>query len=130
MWYVLLIAFLYFLKDERDKSRTNFEGTVAYRILPFDFINKHKKWFTNNNWDDTNLFFVDPKNKYEWDNFIVKNVLTFLNDYWKFCEFFLMLAVCFMGAMLSGYWWLTLPYFIIFGTLHSISDGSFFRRKT
>jgi hypothetical protein len=123
----LIMLLIFILKHERDTSRTNFSKSIASKILPESFLAKHKKWFTNNNWDDTNLFVVDPNNKYEWDNFIVKNVLTFLNDYWKWNEFWLMLIVSYGFAVLAGYWWLMFPYFIVGGGIHSLFDGSLFR---
>lgn len=128
LWLVI-----YSLKHDRDTCRTNFSKSLAYIFVPDNYLDKHNDWFTMNLWtpesyQEHKLFklpFVSEKT--EW--FLAKNVLTFLNDYWKFCEFWLMMIVCMLLAHLIGTLWLTIPFFVIGGLLHSFVDGSLFRRN-
>ena len=94
---ILLYFAIVILKHDRDTSRTNFNVSVANDLLHQYFIKKHYTWFTGNLWKEEDyqqhklitIPFVSKKT--EW--FLVKNVITFLNDYWKFCEFWLMMIV-------------------------------------
>jgi len=126
LWFLVFL-----LKHDRDASRTNWKVSLASKIISKSYFDKHKLWFTGNLWTPElyyanrlfKIFFLP--NKWEW--FLVKNVITFLNDYWKFTDFFMMAIVSFTLAWFSGYWWLMFPMFVVGGGLHSLFDGSLFR---
>lgn len=123
--------FIYLLDNEKDMCRTNYENSLTYKLLPTNFYLNHIGWFTQNLWkqeyyEKDRLFKLPLPVEWEW--FLVKNVLTFLNDYWKFCKFFKMMLVCYLLAYFTGYIWLMLPFFAIGGGLHSLIDGSLFRK--
>lgn len=129
---IVLWFLAYLFKHDRDASRTNWNVSLASQLISQSYFDNHRLWFTGNLWTPElyyanrlfKIFFLP--NKWEW--FLAKNVLTFLNDYWKFCDFWFMSILCFAIAYFAGYWWLMFPMFIIGGALHSLFDGSLLRK--
>ncbi len=127
---LIAMVLVFLLDSERDMCRTNFDSSLTYKVLPKSFTDKHRKWFTGNLWQQSEyekhrLFKLPLPAKWEW--FLVKNVISFLNDFWKFNKFLLMAIITTVFAVFSGYWWLTFPYFIVGGGLHSFLDTSLLR---